>query len=91
MSRISFNPSISLGNLLTIVGLLMAIIGVYVSIETANAKRDEKLVYFDQRITKNEGIQKDVQDIKVQMGKLQEGQKNQGNTLDRILNHLERK
>ncbi len=69
-----FDSKISLGNILTIICGLFVAIGWFVSIESANAKRDEKFVYLERRVEKTEALAVDIQTIKVDVGRVQEKQ-----------------
>jgi hypothetical protein len=79
-----------MGNILTILGgIVVATMGI-ISIETANAKRDEKLLTLENRVSRNEVIKDHVVKVKEDVIRIQVNQKNQYVMLERIIKHLEK-
>lgn len=69
-----FDSTITWGNLLTIACGIIVAISWFVMIETANAKRDQAAIYLEKRVTKNETMTSAVQEIKIDIAKVQEKQ-----------------
>ncbi len=90
MHKVKFDFTISVGNVLTMLGGIMVAIMAITSIEIANAERDQKIASLDTRIIRNEKIQKDMIVVKEDVIRIQVNQKNQEKMLERIINHLEK-
>ena len=90
MGNVEFDFKISLGNILTIFGgIVVAIMGI-MSIETANAKRDEKISVFDTRLAKIETTQETIIMLREDVARIQENQKNQSAMLNQIIGTFKR-
>ena len=66
---LTFDPRISVGNLLTMACGIMVFVVWFVMIETANAERDLKITTLERRVTKNDKMHEDIQTIKVDIGR----------------------
>lgn len=69
-----FEPIISTGNIITIAFGCIALFGLWVDKQVAFAKQEEKIISMERRVGKNESMSKDIQDIKVDVGKVQANQ-----------------
>lgn len=69
-----FEPIISAGNLITIAFGFIALFGLWVDKEVAFARQEIKLESIEKRVEKNEDMSKDIQTIKVDVGKVQANQ-----------------
>lgn len=70
----NFDNRVSLGNVLTILGGIAVAAGWFASVESADAKRDEKFNSLERRVELTETMAKDIQKIKVDVGRVQQTQ-----------------
>lgn len=85
MSKLEFNYTISVGNILTIFGGIVVAVMAIISIETANARRDEKLTVLDERVNKTDDMRKDIGSIMTDVAVLKSGQDSQSKLLHEIV------
>lgn len=76
MHKIKFDFTVSMGNLLTILGGVIVAVMAYDSIEAANAARDVRVDHLAEKVRKNELIKEDVTVIREDTIRLQVGQDN---------------
>jgi len=69
-----FESTISMGNIITIVFGFIALFTLWVDKEVAFAKQETRLASVERRVDKNEAMKKDIQEIKVDVGKVQANQ-----------------
>ena len=74
MPNIRWDGSISTGNIITILCGVLVAIAWFASIESANAKRDEKIFFLEKRVSKNEGMSDDIRVLDVKIGRVEEKQ-----------------
>lgn len=86
-----FERVITTGNVLTILGGLCVVFGVFVSNQVADAKRDEQMAALEKKVAENAIVKEDLTKVKVAIGKMQANQENHDKMLTRIIDHLERR
>lgn len=97
MRRVRFDFTISVGNILTMLGGICFAVLIILSVATANAERDQKIASLNIRVIENEQVQKDIvivqKDIiivKQDVIRIQVNQDNHEKMLERIIDHLEK-
>ena len=89
MNTPRFDPTVSIGNVFTMIAGVIAVMVILVSDQTANAKRDERVNYIEKQVKENTDIQSDIIVMREDVVRIQVNQKNHEKMLSRILDHLE--
>ena len=91
MTPPKYDPTITFGNVLTIFGGTFFALTLAIGISVAWAKQGKEIESLKERVMKNENSRQRISEIKEDIAGMKQLQVNQQETLNRILNNLERR